>query len=278
LKNFSNDELNQFEFIQGDITDSFLVQKILPKVEVLVNFAAESHVDRSISSASEFVITNILGTQVLLENSVRAGIEKFVQVSTDEVYGSIDEGSWSEDFPLQPNSPYSASKASADLLVRAYNRTFGLNTSITRCSNNYGAYQYPEKVIPLFITNLIQGKNIPIYGKGLNVRDWLHVTDHCRGIEAVIREGRAGEIYNIGGGSELTNLQLADKILSIFGEDNSKINFVDDRPGHDKRYSVDFKKITTELGYLPEIGFEMGIEETVKFYKEQFEWWSRLKP
>ena len=276
LKNFSNDELNQFEFIQGDITDSFLVQKILSKVEVLVNFAAESHVDRSISNASEFVITNILGTQVLLENSVHAGVKKFVQVSTDEVYGSIDEGSWSEDFPLQPNSPYSASKASADLLVRAYNRTFGLNTSITRCSNNYGAYQYPEKVIPLFITNLIQGKNIPIYGKGLNVRDWLHVTDHCRGIEAVIREGRAGEIYNIGGGSELTNLQLADKILSLFGEDNSKINFVDDRPGHDMRYSVDFKKITSELGYQPEIEFETGLEETVKFYKEQVEWWSTL--
>ena len=276
LKNFSNDELNQFEFIQGDITDSFLVQKILSKVEVLVNFAAESHVDRSISNASEFVITNIRGTQALLENSVRAGVKKFVQVSTDEVYGSIDEGSWSEDFPLQPNSPYSASKASADLLVRAYNRTFGLNTSITRCSNNYGAYQYPEKVIPLFITNLIQGKNIPIYGKGLNVRDWLHVTDHCRGIEAVIREGRAGEIYNIGGGSELTNLQLADKILSLFGEDNSKINFVDDRPGHDMRYSVDFKKITSELGYQPEIEFETGLEETVKFYKEQVEWWSTL--
>jgi dTDP-glucose 4,6-dehydratase len=277
LDNFTEYELEQIEFVHGDICDSSLVQKLLSEVEVVVNFAAESHVDRSISSASEFVVTNALGTQIMLENSVKSGIEKFVQVSTDEVYGSIEEGSWNEEFPLQPNSPYSASKASADLLVRSYNRTFGLNANITRCSNNYGNYQYPEKVIPLFITNLIEGKKIPIYGKGLNIRDWLHVDDHCRGIEAVVKGGRPGEIYNIGGGTELTNLQLADNILSLFGEDNSKIDHVSDRLGHDMRYSVDFEKIKTELGYLPEIDFEVGLRNTVAFYKSNLNWWKSLK-
>jgi dTDP-glucose 4,6-dehydratase len=277
LNNYSQLELDQIQFVRGDIGDSTLVQKLLSDVQVVVNFAAESHVDRSISSASEFVVTNTLGTQVILEGSVKAGIEKFVQVSTDEVYGSIDEGSWNEGFPLQPNSPYSASKASADLLVRSYNRTFGLNTNITRCSNNYGRYQYPEKVIPLFITNLIEGRKVPIYGNGLNIRDWLHVEDHCRGIEAVVKSGRPGETYNIGGGTELTNIQLADKILSLFGEDHSKIDYVSDRLGHDMRYSVDFAKIKTELGYSPEVEFEKGLRDTVDFYKSNSKWWQPLK-
>jgi len=277
LNNFTTQERNEFEFIHGDICDGSLIQRLLPSVDVVVNFAAESHVDRSISSASEFVTTNTLGTQVLLENGLKAGISKFIQVSTDEVYGSIDNGSWSEEFPLLPNSPYSASKAAADLLVRSYNRTFGMNTNVTRCSNNYGPYQYPEKVIPLFVTNLIQGKQLPIYGKGLNIRDWLHVTDHCRGIELVITRGRSGEIYNIGGGTELSNLDLAEKILFQFGADESKIYFVQDRLGHDKRYSVDITKISTELGYFPAIDFREGLYETINFYKENPEWWLNLK-
>lgn len=276
LNNFTQDEKESFSFVQGDICDTSLVEKLLKGIDVVVNFAAESHVDRSISSAADFVTTNILGTQVLLENSLKAGVGKFVQISTDEVYGSIEEGSWGEDFPLLPNSPYSASKASADLIVRAYNRTFGLHTNITRCSNNYGFFQYPEKVIPLFVTNLIRNKNLPIYGKGLNIRDWLHVSDHCRGIESVIMGGRSGEVYNIGGGTELTNIQLADKILSYFSLDNSKIDFVADRLGHDTRYSVDINKISNELGYSPEVKFEEGLRETIEFYKTNSEWWEPL--
>lgn len=277
LKNFTPAERSEFEFIHGDICDDSLLERALESIDVVVNFAAESHVDRSISSASEFVKSNTFGTQVLLDNCLRANVSKFVQISTDEVYGSIDIGSWDEEFPLLPNSPYSASKASADLFVRSYNRTFGMNTNITRCSNNYGPYQYPEKVIPLFVTNLIQGKKIPIYGDGLNIRDWLHVTDHCRGIEAVVQSGRSGETYNIGGGTELTNLQLAHKILSLFGEDNSKMDYVSDRLGHDMRYSVDFEKIKHELGYFPEIDFEEGLKETVEFYTSNPNWWKSLK-
>jgi dTDP-glucose 4,6-dehydratase len=276
LNNFTPDEKEKINFVQGDICDSSLIGKLIKGIDVVVNFAAESHVDRSIASAADFVTTNILGTQVLLENSLKAGVRKFVQISTDEVYGSIEDGSWNEEFPLLPNSPYSASKASADLIVRAYNRTYGLHTNITRCSNNYGPYQYPEKVIPLFITNLIRNKNLPIYGKGLNIRDWLHVTDHCRGIESVISGGRPGEIYNIGGGTELTNIQLADKILSYFSLDNSKIDFVPDRLGHDTRYSVDINKISNELGYSPEIYFESGLRETIEFYKTNSQWWEPL--
>jgi dTDP-glucose 4,6-dehydratase len=277
IDNFTPKELAEFEFIRGDIRNASMLEQLLTKVTTVINFAAESHVDRSISSASEFVSTNTLGTQILLEASVKTRIEKFVQVSTDEVYGSIDEGFWNEEFPLQPNSPYAASKASADLLVRSYNRTFGLNTNITRCSNNYGPFQYPEKVIPLFITNLIQGKKVPIYGQGKNIRDWLHVSDHCRGLEAVIRSGQPGEIYNIGGGTELTNFELAQKILSAFELDESKIDYVPDRLGHDKRYAVDISKVQNEFGYKPEVQFSFGLEETIKFYRENPEWWGYLK-
>jgi dTDP-glucose 4,6-dehydratase len=276
LKNFTKSELHQMDFVQGDICDSALVEKLIKNADVVVNFAAESHVDRSIAGASEFVTTNTLGTQVLLEKSLKFEIEKFVQISTDEVYGSIDEGSWDEECPLLSNSPYSASKAGADLLVRSYNRTFGLNTNITRCSNNYGPFQYPEKIIPLFVTNLLQNRDLPIYGTGLNVRDWLHVNDHCRGIEMVIKSGREGEIYNIGGGEELTNMELSLKILTILGFDESKIKNVPDRLGHDSRYSVSIKKISDELGYFPETDFAVGLEETIDFYRDNAQWWMPL--
>lgn len=273
IDNFSKSELELFEFVQGDICDASLVGKLVQDADVVVNFAAESHVDRSITNASDFVVTNILGTQVLLDSCLKFDIEKFVQISTDEVYGSIEEGNWDEECPLLPNSPYSASKAGADLLVRSYNRTFGLNTNITRCSNNYGPYQYREKVIPLFVTNLLQDKDIPMYGTGLNIRDWLHVNDHCRGIELVIKSGKSGEIYNIGGGLELSNLQLAEQILSILGRDYSKIKFVPDRLGHDMRYSVNIKKISSELGYYPMINFTEGLKSTIEFYEENYDWW-----
>jgi dTDP-glucose 4,6-dehydratase len=276
LNNFTKSELSQFEMVVGDICDASIVEKLVKNSDIVVNFAAESHVDRSITSASDFVVTNTLGTQILLENSLRYGVQKFVQISTDEVYGSIDDGSWDEEYPLLPNSPYSASKAGADLLVRSYNKTFGLNTNITRCSNNYGAFQYPEKVIPLFVTNLLLGREIPIYGSGENVRDWLHVNDHCRGIEMVIKSGQPGEIYNIGGGTELNNLELAQKILMIMGEDISKIKFVPDRQGHDKRYSVSIKKISNEMGYLPEVNFADGLRATIEFYQDNPEWWTPL--
>lgn len=277
IGNFTRDELRQFEFVQGDICDTSLVQNHLSGVDVVINFAAESHVDRSISSATDFVRTNVLGTQILLENCLHANVGKFIQISTDEVYGSIDNGSWTEEFPLLPNSPYSATKAGADHLVRAYGKTFDMHTNITRCSNNYGSYQFPEKIIPLFVTNLIQGKELPIYGDGLQIRDWLHVEDHCRGIELVLERGRKGEIYNIGGGTELTNIQLAQKILSAFGCNDSMIKFVEDRPGHDTRYSVDIKKISTELGYRPEIHFETGLQSTIEFYRKNPKWWANLK-
>ena len=244
---------------------------------MIVNFAAESHVDRSITGARDFVETNVLGTQNLLDAAWRNSVKTFLQISTDEVYGTIDEGSWDENFPLLPNSPYSASKASADLLARSYHRTFGMDVRITRCSNNYGPHQFPEKVIPLFVTNLIDKKKVPLYGKGLNVRDWLHVDDHCRGIHAVLTQGKSGEIYNIGGGRELTNRELTSIILEKMDRDDSSIEFVQDRLGHDLRYSVSIKKISSELGYTPQVPFEHGIEQTIDWYKSNENWWRPLK-
>ena len=276
-ENFTPEEKSNFEFIQGDICDRDLVDQVIKRVDLVVNFAAESHVDRSISSGTDFVQTNTLGTQVLLDSCRKNDISKFLQVSTDEVYGSIDDGSWDEAFPLLPNSPYSASKAGADLLVRAYGRTFDFHTNITRCSNNYGPYQYPEKVIPLFITNLIRGKQIPIYGKGLNIRDWLHVDDHCRGIELVLLRGRKGEIYNIGGGTELRNIELAELILNHFGYKEDKIEFVKDRLGHDSRYSVDITKISAYLGFIPLVSFDSGLKSTIEYYQQNHGWWRSLK-
>jgi len=242
-----------------------------------VHFAAESHVDRSVRDASIFVETNVLGTQKLLDAALRAKLERFVHVSTDEVYGSIAEGSWNEKRPLEPNSPYSASKAGSDLLARSYFRTHGLNVSITRCSNNYGPYHFPEKVIPLFVTNLIDGKHVPLYGEGNNVRDWLHVDDHCRGIAMVLVGGRAGEIYNIGGGTELTNVELTERLLAATGTDWSFVDRVADRLGHDLRYSVDISKIQAELGYTPLVPFEQGLADVVQWYRDNRSWWEPLK-
>ena len=267
---------SSYEFVQGDICDTDLVSKLSKQVDAIVNFAAESHVDRSIDSSREFIQTNVLGTHTLLESARKSNVEIFLQVSTDEVYGSIAEGSWDEDFPLKPNSPYAASKASADLISQAYYRTYGMDVRITRCSNNYGPYQYPEKVIPLFITNLIQDKKVPLYGQGLNVRDWLHVTDHCRGIHLVLTKGKPGDVFNIGGGRELSNLELTRVILEAMAASEERIEEVVDRLGHDFRYSLNIEKITNQLGYKPEVDFEEGISQTIEWYKSSKKWWGPL--
>ncbi|MER7117224.1 dTDP-glucose 4,6-dehydratase [Saccharomonospora azurea] len=267
----------RLRFVRGDICDPSVVTEVMAGVDLVVHFAAESHVDRSILGSADFVLTNVLGTQTLLQAALDAGVGKFVHVSTDEVYGSIDEGSWTEDHPLEPNSPYSASKASSDLIARSFHRTYGLPVCITRCSNNYGPYQFPEKVVPLFVTNLIDGKPVPLYGDGLNVRDWLHVDDHCRGIQLVADHGRPGEIYNIGGGTELTNRELTERLLSAVGVGWEMVEPVEDRKGHDRRYSVDITKISTELGYRPEVDFDAGLADTVRWYAENRQWWEPLK-
>lgn len=267
----------RYSFVEGDIRDSELLDSLLGDIDAIVHFAAESHVDRSVRDASAFVETNVLGTQRLLDAALRAKTPRFVHVSTDEVYGSIDEGSWDEQRPLEPNSPYSASKAGSDLLARSYFRTHGMNLSITRCSNNYGPYHFPEKLIPLFVTNLIDGKHVPLYGEGNNVRDWLHVDDHCRGIALVVTGGRAGEIYNIGGGTELTNKELTQLLLDHTGTDWSSVDRVEDRLGHDLRYSVDISKIQSELGYEPQVPFESGLADVVQWYRDNRQWWEPLK-
>jgi len=266
------------DFFFGDICDPLLVKELLNNVDVVINFAAESHVDRSIDSATEFVKTNVVGVQVLLDAIKASGRKiRFVQVSTDEVYGSIESGSWDENCPLLPNSPYSATKAGGELLARSYHRTHGLDVVITRCSNNYGIHHFPEKLIPLFITNLLEGKKVPVYGNGKNVRDWLHVDDHCRGIHAALMNGKSGEVYNIGGGRELTNLEITHLILEAMGADESSIEYVEDRKGHDLRYSVDWSKINHELGYEPQVKFEDGLRDTIEWYRNNRAWWEPLK-
>jgi dTDP-glucose 4,6-dehydratase len=261
-------------FHKGDISDRNFVASILQESDFVVNFAAESHVDNSINSSEIFMRTNILGTHSLLEVGLEKGIKRFLQVSTDEVYGSIDEGSWKEDFPLSPNSPYAASKASADLLVRAFHNTYGLDTVVTRCSNNYGPKQFPEKLIPVVINSIIRGRSIPVYGKGVNVRDWLHVSDHCSGIELALFNGVAGEVYNIGGGTELSNITIINKIIEIMGDGKSLISFVTDRKGHDLRYSVNWSKIKGELNYSPVFNFQEGLTQTVNWYIKNLDsWW-----
>ena len=277
LKNLEMLPADSFEFIKGDIANPDLISDLTKRHDAIVNFAAESHVDRSITGARDFIETNVLGVQNLLAASLHNKVSVFVQVSTDEVYGSISEGSWSEEYPLLPNSPYSASKASADLICRSYNRTFEMDIRVTRCSNNYGPHQFPEKVIPLFVTNLIDNGKVPLYGNGQNVRDWLHVDDHCDGIYSVLSEGKSGNIYNIGGGRELTNRELTEIILRKFDRDDSSIEYVTDRLGHDLRYSVSHEKISRELGYKPKINFEDGIEETIEWYKRNESWWRPLK-
>ena len=270
------DVWSKITFVQGDITRKEDVEKSARNCDCILNFAAETHVDRSIIEAGSFVETDVLGTYVLLEATRKFNIRKYVQVSTDEVYGSIREGSFSEESNIEPNSPYSASKAGGDLLVRAYNRTYNLPTVITRSSNNYGPYQYPEKIIPLFIINLIDGKKVPVYGDGMNVRDWLYVLDNCEAIDTVLQKGNAGEVYNIGGNCEKTNLELTKKILEIMGKSEDRIEYIKDRLGHDRRYSLDSSKVM-KLGWQPKKDFDEGLKETVKWYASNERWWRPLK-
>ncbi|MBU5349350.1 dTDP-glucose 4,6-dehydratase [Paenibacillus lautus] len=268
-----------YSFIQADIADKQAVDGIFQQdVDVVVNFAAESHVDRSILEPEIFVNTNVMGTQVLLDAAKKYGVTKFVQVSTDEVYGSLgDTGLFSENTPLAPNSPYSASKAGGDLLVRAYHETFGLPVNITRCSNNYGPYQFPEKLIPLIISRALNDESLPVYGDGLNIRDWLYVEDHCSAIDLVIHQGKIGEVYNIGGNNERTNVHIVKTILNELGKPESLITYVTDRPGHDRRYGIDPTKIMNELGWKPKHNFETGIKETIQWYLSNKEWWTRIQ-
>jgi len=269
----------RYHFIRGDIEDRDLVDKLLSQsFDVVVNFAAESHVDRSIMDPSPFINTNVQGTQVLLEGAKKHGVRLFVQVSTDEVYGSLGAaGKFIEESPLLPNSPYAASKAAADCLCRAYYYTYGLPVIITRCSNNYGPFQFPEKLIPLTITNALEGKPLPIYGDGLHVRDWIHVEDHCCAIDRVIQQGKSGGVYNIGANNEKTNLEIVNHILDIMDKPNSLISFVADRPGHDRRYALDFTKISQELGWKPSISLADGLRSTIEWYIEHESWWRRIK-
>lgn len=268
-----------YSFVQADIADKQAVDAIFQQgIDVVVNFAAESHVDRSILEPEIFVNTNVLGTQVLLDTAKKYGVTKFVQVSTDEVYGSLGEtGLFSETTSLAPNSPYSASKAGGDLLVRAYHETFGLPVNITRCSNNYGPYQFPEKLIPLIISRALNDESLPVYGDGLNIRDWLYVEDHCSAIDLVIHQGKVGEVYNIGGNNERTNLHIVQTILKELGKSETLITYVEDRPGHDRRYGIDPTKITKELGWKPKHNFETGIKETIQWYLSHKDWWTRIQ-
>lgn len=274
LKEVGDDE--QYRFVQGDICDGALVEELTGAVDAVLNFAAESHVDRSIIAPQEFVATNVLGTQVLLQAALKAGVKRFVQVSTDEVYGSIEEGSFKETDLLSPSSPYSASKAGGDLIALAYWTTFKLPVSITRSSNNFGPCQYPEKVIPLFITNILEGKKAPLYGDGLNARDWVYVEDNCEGIDWVLHRGKEGEVYNIGGGNELKNIDLTSRLLAALGKTSDWIEYVPDRPGHDRRYSIDCTKIKA-LGWEPKHDFDEALKDTVAWYFENRWWWEKLK-
>ncbi|ADM72087.1 dTDP-glucose 4,6-dehydratase [Paenibacillus polymyxa E681] len=266
-------------FVKADITDAQAIEQLMQQgIDVVVNFAAESHVDRSILEPEVFVKTNVLGTQVLLDAAKKYNVTKFVQVSTDEVYGSLGEtGLFTEETPLQPNSPYSASKAGSDLLVRAYHETFGLPVNITRCSNNYGPYQFPEKLIPLMISRALSDQQLPVYGDGLNIRDWLYVEDHCSAIDLVIHQGKLGEVYNIGGNNERTNVHIVKTVLEELGKPESLISYVQDRPGHDRRYGIDPTKTMNELGWKPKHSFETGIKETIRWYLDNKEWWTRIQ-
>jgi dTDP-glucose 4,6-dehydratase len=266
-----------YTFVKGDILDTAQLDEVLPGHDAVLNFAAESHVDRSISGAADFVTTNAVGVQTLLDGCLRAGIPRVLQVSTDEVYGSIPAGSSLETDRLEPNSPYSAAKAGGDLIARSYVVTHGLDVVITRCTNNYGPYQYPEKVIPLFVTNLLDGLSVPLYGDGLNIRDWLHVDDHCRGIALALQGGRSGETYNIAGGLEMSNRDLTERLLAACGRDWSAVTPVEDRKGHDRRYSLDDSKIRSELGYAPGVAFDDGLASTVQWYRDNEAWWRPLK-
>jgi len=277
---------SDFEFVEGDICDVDLVHHVTRNIDAILNFAAESHVDRSIDSSREFYLTNVVGTQTLLEAARKNEVQTFLQVSTDEVYGSITKGSWDEEFALQPNSPYAASKASADLLVRSYVKTYGMDVRITRSSNNYGPYQFPEKLIPLMITHAIEGKDLPIYGDGKNIRDWLYVKDHCHALRLVLEQGQIGEVYNIGGLAEKSNLEVVGSLCEILDRLHprsdgtsytSQISFVRDRPGHDRRYAMDISKIKREFGWLPKEDFQSGLLKTVRWYLDNRQWVGQLQ-
>ncbi|MBW5485004.1 dTDP-glucose 4,6-dehydratase [Streptomyces bambusae] len=264
-------------FVHGDITDVRLVDEVLPGHDAVVHCAAESHVDRSLTGAHDFVTTNVLGTQVLLDAARTHGVGRFVQVSTDEVYGSAGPtGAWTEDAPLAPNSPYAASKASADLLALAQHRTHGLDVVVTRCSNNYGPHHFPEKLVPLFLTRLLDGRRVPLYGDGSHVRDWLHVADHCRGIDLALHRGRPGEVYHLGGGTELPNKELCGLLLEACGHGWDMVDHVEDRKGHDRRYALNSAKARTELGWTPTVPFTEGLADTVQWYRENRSWWEPL--
>jgi dTDP-glucose 4,6-dehydratase len=281
LENLSDlSQSPHYEFVRGDICDGKLVDHLLTGgIEGIVNFAAESHVDRSLYEPDVFIQTNVAGIQILLHAALRHKLKKFVQVSTDEVYGSLgpQDPCFREDHPLAPNSPYSASKAAGDLLARSYFMSYKLPVVVTRCSNNYGAYQFPEKLIPLFVTNALENKPLPVYGDGLNVRDWIHVEDHCRALEMVLEKGTPGELYNIGGEGERTNLEITRAILQILGKSDSMIQYVTDRPGHDRRYAIDFSKIQKEIGWKPSYSLEDGLKQTVHWYRDHEDWWRRIK-
>ena len=271
-------KIQGYKFINGDICDYGLLKSILKNIDHVVNFAAESHVDRSISNSTDFINTNIVGVQILLDVIKNENYPiRFLQISTDEVYGSIDTGSWSEESPVRPNSPYSASKAGGELLAMAYFRTFGVDVVVTRSSNNYGTHHFPEKLIPLFITNIIEGKKVPLYGNGKNIRDWLHVDDNCRGIHSVLTKGKSGNVYNIGGECELSNIEITRALLGIMNKDMDCIEFVGDRKGHDFRYSIDSSKIRKDLGYKQEVKFDDGLKKVVAWYQENESWWKPLK-
>jgi dTDP-glucose 4,6-dehydratase len=280
LENLKNSENNpNYHFVKGDITDRVTLNSVFEKYKIdnVINFAAESHVDRSILGSEIFFQTNVMGTNVLLEVSKEYGVEKFVQVSTDEVYGSLGkEGKFTENSPINPNSPYSASKASADLMALAFQRTYGLPVIVTRCSNNYGPFQFPEKLIPLMILNSLNNKKLPVYGNGLNVRDWIYVVDHNRAVELVWEKGKIGEVYNIGANQEMTNIEIIKLILNYVGKSEKLIEFIKDRPGHDKRYAIDSTKIETELGWKPEFRFDEAIKRTIDWYLENKTWWKRI--
>jgi len=267
-----------YKFYQGDIINKDFIEEVFDKsVDYVVNFAAETHVDRSIDNSNKFIKTNVEGTQVLLDRALECDIKNFVQISTDEVYGSIKKGKFNENNMLNPNNPYAASKAGADFLVKSYNNTYNLPVNITRSSNNYGPYQYPEKLIPLFITNIMQDKKLPLYGDGKNIRDWIYVKDNCRAIDLIMRKGKNGEIYNIGANNEKTNLEITKAILKIMNKDESMIRYVKDRPGHDYRYALNNEKIKSELEWQPRISFNKGLIKTIKWYQNNKKWWKKLK-
>ncbi len=280
LENLKEAENNpKYKFVKGNICDEKLVNELMKGIDIVVHFAAESHVDRSILNSEDFIKTNINGTRTLLEAAKNNGGKRFHHISTDEVYGSLgkNDPAFNEKTPYDPRSPYSASKASSDHLARAYFHTYNLPVTISNCSNNYGPYQFPEKLMPLFITNLMEGKKVPVYGTGENVRDWLFVEDHCRAIDKIIHQGKIGETYCVGGDCEKTNLEITREILKMMGKGEENIEYVKDRPGHDKRYAIDFSKIKNELGWEPKISFEEGIKKTIEWYRNNEEWWRKLK-